>query len=154
MSEVRAENKEIIDLEESENMSARKEKREHRNLLQNYKSPISNIKANENDFNESALKDRLDLNVSPLWKDFLYQIKRINNCIKDSKRTLNLISPKSPNKWTITVSPQQNDSFSWFQKDDFQLKNSSEKKHSKMIEFLYPDTLLSKSNSSKKANVK
>ena len=66
MSEVRAENKEIIDLEESENMSARKEKREHRNLLQNYKSPISNIKANENDFNESALKDRLDLNVSPL----------------------------------------------------------------------------------------
>jgi hypothetical protein len=112
------------------------------------------VKANENDFNESSLKDGLDLNVSPLWKDFLHQIKRINNCIKDSKRTFNLISPKSPNKWAIAISPQQNDSFSWFHKDDFQLKNSSEKKHSKMIEFLYPDTLLSKSNSSKKANVK
>jgi hypothetical protein len=66
MSEVRAGNKEIIDLEQPENMSARKEKRDYRNLLQNYKSPISNVKANENDFNESSLKDGLDLNVSPL----------------------------------------------------------------------------------------
>ena len=154
MSETRAENKENIEADQPENMSGRKEKREHRNLLHNYKSPISNVKAIGNYFNESARKDGLDLNVSPLWKDFLHQIKRMNNWTKDSKRAFNLISPKSPNKWTITISPQQNDSFSWFQKDDFQLKNSSEKKHSKLIDFIYPDTLLSKSNSSKKTNVK
>lgn len=66
MSETRAENKENNDADQPENMSARKEKREHRNLLHNYKSPISNVKANGNYFNESARKDGLDLNVSPL----------------------------------------------------------------------------------------
>lgn len=63
-------------------------------------------------------------------------------------------SPKSPNKIAISISPAQNDSFSGFQKDDFQLKNESDQKHCKMIEFPYPETLLSKSNSSKKEHSK
>jgi hypothetical protein len=66
MSETRAENKENIEVDQPENMSGRKEKREYRNLLHNYKSPISNIKARGNDFNESARKDGPDLNISPL----------------------------------------------------------------------------------------
>lgn len=63
-------------------------------------------------------------------------------------------TPKSPHKGRIGISPAQNDSFSGFQKDDFQLKNESDHKHSKMVEFPYPETLLSKSNSSKKEHLK
>jgi len=48
------------------------------------------------------------------------------------------------------ISPAQYDVFSDLQKDDFQLKNESGHKNSKLIEFPYPETLLSKSSSSKK----
>ena len=92
--------------------------------------------------------------MSPLCKDLFQTIKQLGNCPKESGRSYHLSTPKSPNKGAIGISPAQNDSFSGFQKDDFQLKNESDHKHSKMIEFPYPETLLSKSNSSKKEHLK
>jgi hypothetical protein len=103
---------------------------------------------------QSDKKDRLDVNVSPLCKELFQQIKQMGNWSKDSQRQYHLSSPKSINEMAISISPAQNDSFSGFQKDGFQLKNESDQKHCKMIDFPYPETLLSKYNSSKKKNLK
>lgn len=80
-------------------------------------------------------------------------MKHINPSIKEIKRSFNINSPYSANKIPLDISPAQNDSFSGFQKDDFQLKNESDQKHSKMVDFPYPDTLLSNSASSDKTHL-
>ena len=56
MSLVRVQNKEIIEVDISENMSARKETRGNWGLQLNNKSPISNLKVNGNNFNVSVEK--------------------------------------------------------------------------------------------------
>jgi len=114
--------------------------------MRNMKSPLA--------FLESARKDCQGVNVSPLCKELFQSIRQIGNPIKDSKSAYQLHSPSSSNKLASCMSPAQNDSFLGFKKDDFQLKNGSDQKHLKMIDFPYPDNLLSKSDSSKKINFK
>lgn len=119
-----------------------------------YKSPISIQKRTGSDGKEGRQKAHLDSSVSPLSKSLFNHDRKVAQFHHDSNRMLALSSPQMNNKILISISPDQNDSFSGFKKDDFQLKNSSEHKNSKMIEFPYPDTLLSKSNSSKKISLK
>ena len=45
----------------------------------NYKSPVSFYKEQQNNFEESAKKNALDINVSPLCKDFFQHMKKMNN---------------------------------------------------------------------------
>jgi hypothetical protein len=125
---------------------------EHKNS--DYKSPISIRKRQCSDEQEGKRKQHLDSSVSPLSKSLFNHERKVARFHQDTNRMLALSSPQMNNKILISISPDQNDSFSGFQKDDFQLKNSSERKNSKMIEFPYPDTLLSKSNSSKKISLK
>ena len=54
----------------------------------------------------------------------------------------------------VDISPAQYEVFSNSQNDGFQLKNESDQKNSKINEFLYPETILSKSSSSKKHHFK
>jgi hypothetical protein len=97
----------------------------------------------------SQLKNKrlINMNMTPIYNGLSPQMGKMTNS------RLNLSSPNANNKISINMTPCQNDYFSGFHKDDFQLKNSSDKKNPRLIEFSYPAELLSKSNSSKKANL-
>lgn len=98
-------------------------------------------------------KDSLPINMSPSCNDLLQNNCKVEKSLIEVGRSLNLSSPMINNKISISVSPAQNDYFPGFQKDEFQLKNSSDEKNLKMIDFSYSNTLLSKSNSSKKVDL-
>lgn len=154
MSEALHESKDNEDYCKDENEVTDEQPKDKSSAFEKYKSPLSVAKKTSKLLHGSDRKEALDVNVSPLCKDLLQHIKHMGDWTKDSKRDYHLSTPKSPNKLAIMISPGQNDSFVPFPKDDFQLKNESDQKHSKMIEFYYPDALLSKSDSSKKINIK
>lgn len=154
MSEAAQQSSSNGEVDKKETLNIDDQIKEKPSAFEKYKSPNPVNKKCAKTSQEKMTKDALDVNVSPLWRDMFQNIKNLSNWLKDHKRAYDLWSPDTPNKIALSISPAHNDSFLGFQKDDFQLKNESERKHLKMTDFHYPETLLSKSNSSKKMSIK
>lgn len=122
-------------------------KEDQSNSQMKWESPIRTIQQNSWESSRIKHNTMLNINMTPVCGGLSPNMGNI------ASGSLNLSSPNTNNKIPINISPYNRDYFTGFQKDDFQLKNFSDKKNPKLVEFSYPAELLSKSTSSKKANL-